>query len=137
MRRCSLCTSAVRNSLLRLCCRAPACLPAAVLTHAPAPHTCCIHTAQTQACPQHSTPHHPASPDLPLPATPCRWVSNPASRLHSPALHRQLLGLMQKLFLQLLAELKKLGATVVSASFHSITLCTGKRSLPAAVGYVK
>jgi hypothetical protein len=74
----------------------------------------------------------------PCPARrPRRWISNPASRLHSPALHRQLLGLMQKLFLQLLAELRKLGATVVAASFHSITLCTGKRDLGAAVGYVK
>lgn len=43
-------------------------------------------------------------------------------------------GLMHKLLLQLVAELQKLGATVVHADPASIILCTGKRNLTAAVG---
>ena len=45
-------------------------------------------------------------------------------------------GLMQKLLLQLVAELQRLGATVVHADTSSIILATGKRNLAAAVGWV-
>lgn len=44
---------------------------------------------------------------------------------------------MQKLFLQLVSEMRRLGATVVSANAHSIILCTGKRSISAAAGYTR
>lgn len=43
-------------------------------------------------------------------------------------------GLMQKLLLQLIAELHKLGGTVVHADCSSLILSTGKRNLTAAVG---
>eukprot|EP00798_Chlamydomonas_sp_ICE-L_P017969 gene17969-24374_t len=54
-----------------------------------------------------------------------RYISNPASLLHDPALHRSLTGLMSKLFAQLVAEMRKLGAIIVSANFNSIIICTG------------
>lgn len=41
---------------------------------------------------------------------------------------------MSKLFAQLVAELRRLGATIVSANFNTIRLCTGKRNIKAAVG---
>lgn len=41
---------------------------------------------------------------------------------------------MQKLLLQLIAELRRLGATVVHADPSAIILSTGKRNLAAAVG---
>ena len=41
---------------------------------------------------------------------------------------------MQKLLLQLIAELQRLGATVVHADCASLILSTGKRNLAAAVG---
>lgn len=43
-------------------------------------------------------------------------------------------GLMQKLLLQLIAELQRLGAVVVYADTGSLILNTGKRNLTAAVG---
>lgn len=45
-------------------------------------------------------------------------------------------GLMQKLLLQLVAELQKLGATVVHADPATLILSTGKRNLTAAIGWV-
>ncbi|PRW20477.1 DNA polymerase epsilon catalytic subunit A [Chlorella sorokiniana] len=64
-----------------------------------------------------------------------RWVCSPAARLYDPALKQLVQGLMQKLLLQLIAELQRLGATVVHADGSSLILCTGKRNLTAAVGY--
>lgn len=68
--------------------------------------------------PRHSRP----PPDPPL--------SPPPPRL------QLVQGLMQKLLLQLVAELQRLGATVVHADCGSIILATGKRSPSAAVGCV-
>lgn len=42
-----------------------------------------------------------------------RWISNPASKLHDHELHRCMGRLMQKLFLQLVSEMRKLGAQVI------------------------
>ena len=46
-----------------------------------------------------------------------RWLRSPSSFLYDPALYRTLLNLMKKLFMQLIAEFKRLGATIVYASF--------------------
>ena len=43
-------------------------------------------------------------------------------------------GLMRKMLLQLVAEIRKLGATVVAADFSTIIIATGKHNLTAAVG---
>ena len=69
-------------------------------------------------------------PSTPVPLPPSLSPSpSPASPL--PQLVQ---GLMQKLLLQLIAELQKLGATVVHADCSSIILSTGKRNMTAAVG---
>lgn len=65
-----------------------------------------------------------------------RWLSNPSSKLYDPALKRVVQGLMHKLLLQLVAELQRLGATVVHADPNTLILCTGKRNMTAALGYV-
>lgn len=49
-----------------------------------------------------------------------RWVSNPHSRLYDPSLHRTLHSLMKKVFWQLIAELRKVGATIVYANFNKV-----------------
>ena len=49
-----------------------------------------------------------------------RWLRSPSSFLYDPALYRTLLNLMKKLFMQLIAEFKRLGATIVYASFAKV-----------------
>merc|ERR1711923_183601 len=66
-----------------------------------------------------------------------RWLRNSSSLLYDPALRKTLLQLMKKLFLQLVAEFKRLGAIVVYADFNKIILNTKKRSVSDAVSYVK
>ncbi|KAL5974611.1 hypothetical protein ACLOJK_031281 [Asimina triloba] len=53
----------------------------------------------------------------------------PQSKLHDPALHRVLHKVMQKVFALLLAEFRKLGASIVFADFSKIILDTGKSDL--------
>ncbi|KAL6571839.1 hypothetical protein OROHE_002708 [Orobanche hederae] len=64
-----------------------------------------------------------------------RWLCSPKSKLHDPALHRMLHKVMQKVFALLVAELRKLGATIVFASFGRIIIDTGKSDLSAARTY--
>ena len=56
-----------------------------------------------------------------------RWLRSPKSLLYDPALGRTLLQLMKKLLLQLLAEFKRLGASIVFADFNRIIIATKKR----------
>ncbi|PWA95928.1 DNA polymerase epsilon catalytic subunit [Artemisia annua] len=64
-----------------------------------------------------------------------RWLCSPRSKLHDPALHRMLHKVMQKVFALLIAEFRKLGATIVFANFSKIILDTGKSDLFAAQAY--
>ncbi|GAV76364.1 LOW QUALITY PROTEIN: DNA_pol_B domain-containing protein/DNA_pol_B_exo1 domain-containing protein/DUF1744 domain-containing protein [Cephalotus follicularis] len=64
-----------------------------------------------------------------------RWLCSPKSKLHDPALHHMLHKVMQKLFALLLAELRKLGATIIFASFSKVIIDTGKFDLSAAKAY--
>ena len=64
-----------------------------------------------------------------------RWLCSPSSALASPALHQAVAALMRKCLAQLVADLRRLGATVVAADSTSLILATGKRNLSAAVGY--
>uniref|UniRef100_A0A2I3M0C5 DNA polymerase epsilon catalytic subunit n=1 Tax=Papio anubis TaxID=9555 RepID=A0A2I3M0C5_PAPAN len=66
-----------------------------------------------------------------------RWLRSPSSLLHDPALHRTLHNMMKKLFLQLIAEFKRLGSSVVYANFNRIILCTKKRRVEDAIAYVE
>eukprot|EP00268_Persea_americana_P026628 TRINITY_DN2608_c0_g1_i2.p1 TRINITY_DN2608_c0_g1~~TRINITY_DN2608_c0_g1_i2.p1 ORF type:complete len:2201 (+),score=389.42 TRINITY_DN2608_c0_g1_i2:181-6783(+) len=62
-------------------------------------------------------------------------IQSPQSKLHEPALHRILHKVMQKVFALLLAELRKLGATIVFADFSKIIIDTGKYDLVSAQAY--
>ncbi|XP_055836278.1 DNA polymerase epsilon catalytic subunit A-like [Solanum dulcamara] len=64
-----------------------------------------------------------------------RWLCSPRSRLHDPALHSMLHKVMQKMFALLVAELRKLGAAIVFASFSKIIIDTGKSDIFAAKAY--
>ncbi|XP_020536143.1 DNA polymerase epsilon catalytic subunit A isoform X2 [Jatropha curcas] len=64
-----------------------------------------------------------------------RWLCSPQSKLHDPALHRILHKVMQKVFALLLAELRKLGASIIFANFSKVIIDTGKFSLSAAKAY--
>ncbi|GLU18367.1 hypothetical protein SLE2022_346730 [Rubroshorea leprosula] len=64
-----------------------------------------------------------------------RWLCSPQSKLHDPALHRMLQKIMQKVFALLLAELRKLGATIIFADFSKVIVDTGKYDISAAKAY--
>jgi DNA polymerase epsilon subunit 1 len=55
-----------------------------------------------------------------------RWISSSASHMYDPSIHRFVHGLMRKTFIQLLAEVKRLGSHVVYADFSRILLATSK-----------
>ncbi|KAK4884405.1 hypothetical protein RN001_000676 [Aquatica leii] len=62
-----------------------------------------------------------------------RWLRSPKALLYDPALLHTLQNLMKKLFLQLVAEFKRLGCTIVYANFNKIILCTKKRHVKDAI----
>ncbi|KAG7318195.1 hypothetical protein KOW79_017950 [Hemibagrus wyckioides] len=66
-----------------------------------------------------------------------RWLRSPSSLLYDPALHRTLLNMMKKIFLQLVAEFKRLGSSVVYGNFNRIILSTKKRRIDDAIAYVE
>ncbi|KAF5353867.1 hypothetical protein D9756_007249 [Leucocoprinus leucothites] len=55
-----------------------------------------------------------------------RWASSSASGLYDPTIHRFIHGLMRKVFIQMIAEFKRLGSTIVYADFSNILLATSK-----------
>lgn len=63
-----------------------------------------------------------------------RWLCSPSAVLTSPALRQSVASLMRKVLAHLVADMRKLGATIVAADMTSIILATGKRNLTAAVG---
>ncbi|TIB63670.1 hypothetical protein E3P77_03431 [Wallemia ichthyophaga] len=66
-----------------------------------------------------------------------RWISSPVSRLFDPGIHRFLRGLMKKVFLQLLAEIKRLGSGIVYADFGRIFILTSKPTAGSAAAYAQ
>ncbi|KAI3783594.1 hypothetical protein L1987_42678 [Smallanthus sonchifolius] len=64
-----------------------------------------------------------------------RWICSPRSKLHDPALLRMLHKVMQKVLALLLAEFRKLGATVIFANYSKVIFDTGKPDLFAAQAY--
>eukprot|EP00892_Ulva_mutabilis_P006158 jgi/Ulvmu1/3914/UM018_0137.1 len=65
------------------------------------------------------------------------WLLDPTSALHSPLLLSTVDTAVAKTFLQLLAELRALDATVVAASPASIIIATRKHTPAAAAAYVR
>ncbi|MFT7808498.1 DNA polymerase epsilon catalytic subunit A isoform X1 [Arapaima gigas] len=66
-----------------------------------------------------------------------RWLCSPSSLLYDPALHRTLHNMMKKVFLQLVAEFKRLGSSVIYGNFNRILLCTKKRRIDDGISYVE
>ncbi|XP_043653722.1 DNA polymerase epsilon catalytic subunit 1 [Drosophila teissieri] len=65
-----------------------------------------------------------------------RWVRSSNALLYDPALRRSLNNLMRKMFLRIIAEFKRLGATIIYADFNRIILSSGKKTVSDALGYV-
>ena len=65
-----------------------------------------------------------------------RWLLSAFSTLREPALRHLVELCMKKVFTLLLAEVKKLGATVVHADMQTITIATGKNRLASAAAFV-
>ena len=65
-----------------------------------------------------------------------RWLSSPTSKLYDPALLHYIHSLMKKVFLQLLAEFKKLGSSISYASFNQLIITTPKFSSKDARTYM-
>ncbi|XP_037818567.1 DNA polymerase epsilon catalytic subunit 1 [Lucilia sericata] len=65
-----------------------------------------------------------------------RWVRSSNALLYDPALRRSLNNLMRKMFLRIVAEFKRLGASIIYADFNRIILSSGKKSVADALAYV-
>ncbi|CAG9856188.1 unnamed protein product [Phyllotreta striolata] len=65
-----------------------------------------------------------------------RWLRSPKAYLYDPALLRTLQNQMRKLFLQLVAEFKRLGCRIVYANFNKIIVCSKKSSVEEALAHV-
>ncbi|KAJ1922983.1 DNA polymerase epsilon catalytic subunit [Tieghemiomyces parasiticus] len=65
------------------------------------------------------------------------WLTHPGSKLYDPCLYALVQGLMRKVLLQLLAELRRLGVRVVFASFQKIIVATSKVTRTAAAAYTQ
>ncbi|XP_067207203.1 DNA polymerase epsilon catalytic subunit 1 isoform X2 [Linepithema humile] len=66
-----------------------------------------------------------------------RWLRSSNALLYDPALRRTLHTYMKKLFIQLIAEFKTLGCIIVFANFNKVIVCTKKRSVSDALGYIE
>jgi DNA polymerase epsilon subunit 1 len=66
-----------------------------------------------------------------------RWLRSPSSMLYDPALHRMVHKMMKKVWMQLLQRFRKLGSTVVYASFTKLIIYTGKPTIERAMPYCK
>ncbi|XP_025837463.1 DNA polymerase epsilon catalytic subunit A [Agrilus planipennis] len=66
-----------------------------------------------------------------------RWLRAPQALLYDPALLRTLQNLMKKLFIQLVAEFKRLGCTIVYANFDKIVICSRKTKVEDAIANIE
>lgn len=65
-----------------------------------------------------------------------RMVSSPNPLLCDPALHRAVHSIMKNTFFRLLGELKRLGCSIVLATFNKVTVATNKTTLADAEEYI-
>lgn len=63
-------------------------------------------------------------------------MRSPKAYLYDPALLRNLQNLMKKLFLQLVAEFKRLGCMIIYANFNKIIICSKKTTVEDALANV-
>lgn len=66
-----------------------------------------------------------------------RWLSSPSAHMFDPALQRFLYGLMRKVYLQLLAEFRRLGTQIVYADFDRVLLLTSKPDSRSAYAFAQ
>ncbi|KAI9091268.1 putative POL2-DNA polymerase epsilon, calytic subunit A [Phlyctochytrium arcticum] len=64
-----------------------------------------------------------------------RWITSPASRFFDPVIHSLIHDLMRRVFMEMMAEFKRLGSTVVYATFDKVVLATSKNDFPSAIVY--
>ncbi|XP_022256094.1 DNA polymerase epsilon catalytic subunit A-like, partial [Limulus polyphemus] len=64
------------------------------------------------------------------------WLRCPQSLLYEPALKRILHMLMKKLFMQLVAELQRLGSLIIYANNNHMVLCTKRHEVGDAIAYI-
>ncbi|KAF9330439.1 DNA polymerase epsilon catalytic subunit [Podila minutissima] len=64
-----------------------------------------------------------------------RWLTSPSSKLYDPCMYALVHGLMKKVFLQLVAEFKRLGSRVILGNFNKLTIVTTKASIGNAYAY--
>jgi DNA polymerase epsilon subunit 1 len=64
-----------------------------------------------------------------------RWLCDTDALLHDPALRRLIQMLMSKVFMRLVAELRRLGARVIFANFHRVIIATNKADVASAREY--
>lgn len=64
-----------------------------------------------------------------------RWLLSTSSNMYDPSLYALVHTMMKKVFIQLVAEFKRLGATIVFANFHKIVVSTGKETMDRAQLY--
>ncbi|KAI9141033.1 DNA polymerase-like protein epsilon [Paraphysoderma sedebokerense] len=64
-----------------------------------------------------------------------RWVTSHNSKLFDPCLYALVHTMMRKVFMQLVAEFKRLGSSIVYANFSRILIATTKNSLSTGKSY--
>ncbi|KAI8093391.1 uncharacterized protein BX664DRAFT_278331 [Halteromyces radiatus] len=64
-----------------------------------------------------------------------RWLLSPSSNMYDPCLHGLVHSMMKKVFMQLVAEFRRLGAKIVFANFRRIIIATAKESMEGAIAY--
>lgn len=64
-------------------------------------------------------------------------MRSPKVLLYDPALLRTLQNLMKKLFLQLVAEFKRLGCIIIYANFDKIVVCSKRKNVEDALANVE
>ncbi|KAF0723385.1 hypothetical protein Ae201684_017725 [Aphanomyces euteiches] len=65
-----------------------------------------------------------------------RWTASPSSQFYDPRLHSMMQACMQQVLLQLLSEMKRLGATVIYADISRIVVETQKTTVEQAKAYL-
>lgn len=65
-----------------------------------------------------------------------RWITDPASKLYDPLLHRLIHKLMKKSFLKLLQMFKQFGCEIVHADFNKVWLHTKKADFEDAQNHI-
>ena len=66
-----------------------------------------------------------------------RWVCSSSSQLYDPSLYNLLSKVMQKLFLQFLAEIRRLGGQIIAADSNKVLIATKKETMEEAKIYIE